>query len=222
MLIIVYAKDIKLFKGARKRIVITILLFTIIDVVAEVLIYSLSAFIIYPAYLSIVEIPHVKIIIFLIMSYIIVDIIISNRNQNYIATELDNSFLSFGVGTGIFWINSKLLLLIEALKNGHSLMLNSWLDIYLEDQYREPLQRQLITRITQISTVKIIESLQYRIEKRNNNNLSVQRFNKIIKQYQQDKDEQKLRERLVELAKEEYSIGVIENWKKGNTPFIEN
>lgn len=47
----------------------------------------------------------------------------------------------------------------------------------------------------------------------------MKRFKKIIEQYQQNKDEQKARERLVELATEEYSIEVIENWKNGKTPF---
>ncbi|MDJ0580746.1 hypothetical protein [Crocosphaera sp.] len=219
MLFIIYAKDIKLFKRARQRIAITIIIFTFIDVTAEIFIYLVSRFIIYPAYQSIVEIPHVKILIFVITSYIIVDIIISNRNQEYITTELDNTFSGFGVGTGIFWINSKLLSFIEFFKNVHSVMTNFLLDAILEDKYREPLRKRLIKSIENTPIATIIQTLENRLTRNANNSLLLQRFNNTMEQYKQNNDEQKLKERLVELSTEAYSTEVIEEWKNGNIPF---
>ncbi|ACK67861.1 hypothetical protein PCC8801_3915 [Rippkaea orientalis PCC 8801] len=226
MLISLYGNDLKLFfREARVKISLGIIFLIIIDVVLELIIYSLFAFLLYPLYQEIVKIPHAKILIFAITCYIIVDILISNKDEDYITEELDTALSGFGFGTGIYWINAKLLGVIRFLKYFHNVIASWLLDTYLEDEHREPLIRKLLENMntkypnpSDIETI-IIQKLKDKIKKRRNHNLFSQRLENIKQQYDNNNDEQKLRARLVELAVEIYSVKTIEKWKDNDLPF---
>ncbi len=219
MYFFIYNNDIKLFRKERIRIILWILVLGIFDSVLGYGIYCLLSKLMYPIYQKISQISEVKLLIFFLACYIIIEIIILNRDAEYSTNQSDTLFSGFGLGNGLSWLNQGVLYLIAIIRGLNNTIVSYVLNNSLEDHYRDPLRKQLLEVLEQnnIATNVFIDALRSRIGRGNNTSLE-DKLNRITKEYQ-DKD-QDLLNKLIELATEIYTVNIIEEWRQGKLPWV--